>query len=426
MTCPSAHLDTPKVRAVNVRPRWLVALVLTFLIFASSDNARAAIYWANGESIGRANLDATNANPFFIGTFASSSIGRACGVATNSSHIFWADKEHDAIGRANLDGSAPNYAFITAANKPCGLAVNDTHIFWANYQEGSIGRARLDGSEQNRVFVDEAITPCGVAIDSRFIYWASTAADHIGRALIEHGDEGPPLVEEGVDGACGLAINSQHIFWGGYNNAIGRANIDGSNPTEAFITGVNRPCGVAVDGTHIYWTEELADRGGQIGRASLDGTAVNRGILTELSYPCGIALDPQSFAPISSAKVDPSFFYFSKARLDKRKGSAFIAVHFFGAGRFQVETNGLGIQILSAGKVLKGNAMRWIKAWPARNSSKGRRIRRQLRRTGRARVQVRVRFTAIDKLPSTKLKNLTLRLRQPSLPVPPSDRRGPD
>jgi hypothetical protein len=40
-----------------------------------------------------------------------------------------------------------------------------------------------------------------------------------------------------------------------FNNALGRANLDGSNPNQTFITtGVTRPRGIALDSTYLYWT----------------------------------------------------------------------------------------------------------------------------------------------------------------------------
>ena len=52
-------------------------------------------------------------------------------------------------------------------------------------------------------------------------------------------------------------------------DTIGRANLDGTDVDQGFITDSGAQFGVAVDGEHVYWTRSLA---GTIGRANLDGT----------------------------------------------------------------------------------------------------------------------------------------------------------
>ncbi len=62
------------------------------------------LYWANGpNSIGRANLDGTGANPSFVsGIFSANALA----VDSVNGFIFWADLEGDRIGRANLADGA--------------------------------------------------------------------------------------------------------------------------------------------------------------------------------------------------------------------------------------------------------------------------------------------------------------------------------
>ena len=74
-----------------------------------------------------------------------------------------------------------------------------------------------------------------------------------------------------------MAVDGTHVYWA--NNAsgtIGRANLDGSNPNQSFITGANAPIGVAVDGAHVYWTNFPQSAGTGIGRANLDGSMPTR------------------------------------------------------------------------------------------------------------------------------------------------------
>jgi len=72
-----------------------------------------------------------------------------------------------------------------------------------------------------------------------------------------------------------MTVTGSSIYWGEYYaGAIGRANLDGTDPNESFIStggvGTN-PYGLAADGTYLYWTD---DESGSIGRAALDGSGV--------------------------------------------------------------------------------------------------------------------------------------------------------
>jgi virginiamycin B lyase len=87
----------------------------------------------------------------------------------------------------------------------------------------------------------------------------------------------------------GLLFASQasaHLYWGDYDNGIGRANEDGSEATPNFIP-VGRTWDVAVGGSHIYWSNEATDA---IGRANLDGTGVEPAIVTGLGDPTSLVV----------------------------------------------------------------------------------------------------------------------------------------
>jgi virginiamycin B lyase len=82
-----------------------------------------------------------------------------------------------------------------------------------------------------------------------------------------------------------------HVYWTNFTaGAIGRANVDGTGPTQSFVTGPKNPSGVAVDGQHVYWTNYAA---GSIGRANLDGSGANPNFITGLFQPYGVAVDGQ-------------------------------------------------------------------------------------------------------------------------------------
>ena len=85
---------------------------------------------------------------------------------------------------------------------------------------------------------------------------------------------------------------------------IGRANLDGSNPNEDFITGANLPTQVAVDGADIYWTSSSGP--GSIGRANLGGTGVNQSFIGGQSHPSGIVLGGPGAQAIKFTSTAPT------------------------------------------------------------------------------------------------------------------------
>lgn len=390
------------------------ALITLLFLCSLCGHASAAVYWGDGGAIGRVNSDLSYLEPYLIGAVNAVDIAGACGVAVNGTHIFWGDRGHGMIGRSNLDGTNPHYSFITGASEPCGVALDGSYIYWASRGSNSIGRAKLDGSESTNTFVNGVDTPCGIAVDSAFIYWASMKEGNIGRALIENGVKGPPLVEGEKSGLCGVAVNKEHIFWGGYRDVIGRANLDGSEPNLAFIQGVNRPCSVAVDGSHVYWTEEGSGGGGQIGRASLDGTAVNRGLVTGLRFPCGIAADSVVFPPppVSVPLAEKSLCSVSSVYRNKRDGTAVLEMEAAAHGEIRIKTRGLKWRILNRERPPWHHGwQKWrIKIWPAKRGVSAMQIRHQLKHLGRAPLKVRLWCQGEDEgdLPTTKVKRVTL------------------
>ncbi|MGC1852881.1 MAG: hypothetical protein WA687_10640 [Solirubrobacterales bacterium] len=402
---------------------WLVGLLAMVAAFvAHTSIAEGAIYWANGSTIGRANLDGSHADPNFISQHFLLNIRGVCGLAVNESHIYWADEGQGTIGRANLDGTNPEYAFITGASRPCGVAVDDSHVYWANREpwelvgkaNGSIGRAGLDGTEQNQEFLAGIPNPCGVAVDDQFLYWTGRlGTGYVGRALLAGPTQGPPLVDgiENYD-LCGLAVNEQFLFWGGFGDKVGRVGIDGSNPEVGFISGIERPCGVALDDGHIYWSENSIL--GALGMARLDGSEVKRGIITDRVSICGIAVDGRYVPPLPPPYVPPprpGACALIAIRHDPSKGSAVVVLDANAHGRLSVKTRGLGWRVLTD-EPEHGGFARWrVKIWPGATGPVAKRIRRQLGRKGRAPVNLRISCDPWDEriLPSTKVRKIALR-----------------
>jgi hypothetical protein len=274
------------IRRISV----LVGIALVAFGALLTTRASAAIYWANfsnRSSIGRANLDGSNANPHFI-----TGANQPFAVAVDAAHIYWANGS--SIGRANIDGSGVNQNFITGVSRGgYGLGLDGKHIYWANSGANAIGRANIDGTgvDQNFIYVSDGIFVNGVTVAGPYIYWTNGVG--IGRATLDGNNVNEQFIQNN-DNPLGLAVDAAHIYWasgcqgecGGHS--IGRANLDGTGSTTQFITGLHYPAGIGIDGAHIYWSE-----GQNIGRANLEGSGVNRQLISlpPGNTPYGIAID---------------------------------------------------------------------------------------------------------------------------------------
>jgi hypothetical protein len=137
--------------------------------------------------------------------------------------------------------------------------VSGSHIYWTNPDASTIGRARLDGTDVEQDFIPTLGHPAGLAVDDDHVYWvnANITPDFLG--------------------------------------AIGRADLDGSNPDQTFTTSAMAPSfgflsGVAVDGSHIYWADFSYP---SVVRAGLDGDGVEPGFIATgiFTFPRDVAVD---------------------------------------------------------------------------------------------------------------------------------------
>ena len=164
------------------------------------------------------------------------------GVGVDSKFVYWA--QPNSIGRANLDGSGANQSFVTTGSaNPLGLAVTSSAIFWAGMMRTYMGRVDIDGTNPQATFITlpgPGTTICGIAADSNFVYWQTRAADSESVAPRFGGGAPEPNFITGAGNVnCGIAVDSSFLYWATRENptppdSIARAAVGGGAPSFSF------------------------------------------------------------------------------------------------------------------------------------------------------------------------------------------------
>jgi uncharacterized protein YjbI with pentapeptide repeats len=136
-----------------------------------------------------------------------------------------------------------------------------------------------------------SLTPLG------HIYWANASGNTIGRADLDGSDVDEDFIS-GASGPSNVLVHGQFIYWGNAtactedgacDGSIGRAKLNGTDINEHFIPA-DTPYGLAISGQYIYWGSTGI---GKIGRADLNGTDVNPSFVTGLNQPDGVVVNGQ-------------------------------------------------------------------------------------------------------------------------------------
>jgi sugar lactone lactonase YvrE len=370
--------------------RVLLAAVLFALAMPAT--AGAYIYYSDGSSVGRANLDGSAANNAFIPGLIN-----AQGVAVDGQHIFWANFTSKYIGRADLDGSHVVVNMIRTDGSPIGVATDGTHVYWADIDNNQIGRATVDGADVRQGFITGANTVEGVAVDGSHVYW-NTASGYVGRANLDGTAPNQTFVPV-PDFPTMVAVDAAHIYvtdFGG-SNGISRVGIDGMGVTPNFIAAGADPEAVAVDAGHVYWSNVNA---GTLSRAAIDGSGKAQ-IMSGLSSPSGLAVD---------ALPPPNKFSFGKLKRNKKRGTATLAVDLPGPGELALTGKGLVVQRPAAEDRRADPAYRAVSGGTVNLliKAKGRK-KRKLKHTGKVKVDPTVTFTPTRGTPATQSRPLKLK-----------------
>jgi hypothetical protein len=287
-------------RVIRQTAQLATLLMLAMAISAAKfpTAASAYVYWVNGSSIARANLDGSQSDPEFI-----ADAGSRNGIAVDSRHMYWQRisvkgkqppfKISESIARARLSGTRVEPQFISrhvavGGNAP-GLAVNSKHIYWVNPHKFGIARANINGKKVDPNFITGLDYISDIAVDSRHIYWSGAYA--IGRADLDGTDVRQEFIGTGLSVPVGVTVDRKNIYWTMSGYGIGRARLDGTNVEQDFLPLPVSLTGIAVDSAHIYWADFGGGGTGSVGRANLSGRGANDTFIGGQLPLTGLALD---------------------------------------------------------------------------------------------------------------------------------------
>jgi hypothetical protein len=195
-----------------------------------------------------------------------------------------------------------NPDLISTGGATGAMALSGQTVYVTDYEAGTIGVGNVSNGGFARNFITGATDPSAVAV-GQYIYWTNvgtgpTGSGTIGRADLDGQNVNQTFITVGGD-PRGLAVDGQYVYWtNDTTGTIGRAKLDGTDVEQSFITGAGSPNRIAVDGSHIYWSNLLIDPQtstfyGTISRANLDGTQITPDLVGHTGTIAGLALDSQ-------------------------------------------------------------------------------------------------------------------------------------
>jgi hypothetical protein len=371
------------------------------------------VYWANDDqtSIGRAKINGTGANSNFI-----TGVNGVHGVAIDSKFIYWTTLNSgvSTIGRANLDGSGVNNQFIrNNVTAPTSVAVTSSALYWTN-QVGmggtTIGRANLDGGSPAPNFIPGPVNPCGLAADSNFLYFFSDAT-HIARATLDGTSVDRNFITI-PEHFCGLAVDSNFLYWStGTPNTIGRVPVGGGAANANFVpagTTTGGPCGVAVNSQYLFWGNQDANT---VGRSNINGGSPNGTFIPGPTNPCQLAAAPSNKITVNSVSKK------------KKKGTAAINAKVPGPGQVTLnqtntppDANATATGVKQIGLTLTQASSFALAVKPVGKTAKkmNKQIKKQLRKKRKAKAKAKVTVfihfvpAGLAGVPNTQQVNVTL------------------
>lgn len=273
----------------NALARSTYVIVLTVALLNHA-HAISQLFWTNPgtNSIFRSNPDGTNVRKivdvsavFGAGSYFPNSITAV------GDKIYWNDILSGDVYSANADGTQASVLIDSATAVPSlsslrfngGLSTNGSSLFFTG--SNRFFSADLDGSNfVNHGFLAESGDLDGVVVGNQY-FQANTNGGFAsiftydldgsnGQELIDmHDLLGTPPANDIL--VRGITSDGTYIYWSIFTeDAVYRAELDGSNPTELFSN--NNAYGVTTDGGTIITSSFQSD---DISATNIDGSNTN-------------------------------------------------------------------------------------------------------------------------------------------------------
>ena len=304
----------------------LALTVCASLLLLAAPRAEAFIYWtdAGTQSIGRANLDGTDANVSFI-----AGITDPGAIAVDDTYIYWAHRSGSGIGRARLDGTGVDPDFIPDSGPyvVTGLCVNKEHLFWvtrkANIMDRNnedwyydrIYRADVDGTDVQLPWMsingprpmtgcavkgDYLVYTCGLITD-----WSAVPIYFMYSARgMNHADDDPVDRYQTLWSffwTAGVAAGDTYFYW---LSSHGMFRMEPGLPLYWTVAAPSdlpgADGGLAKQDEYLFWTD---DTGSRIGRIKKSGKESQPDFMTAPVTPVGVAADAGKPAQVAALSV---------------------------------------------------------------------------------------------------------------------------
>jgi DNA-binding beta-propeller fold protein YncE len=419
------------IDASGMNPNAPKAIVLdsaTGRIYVAAQGGKK-IHYANLEGGGTGVLDTTGAP-------VDGPIGLA--IDPVARRVYWANDDGNTIGYAGLDGGGGSAIATTGAtmNQPYALALDAAggRIYWANYADSKISYARLDGTGGGDLNTTGTTIsgPRGVTLDlaAGRLYVTNHTGQSVSYVRLDNSGGGDlPTTGATKNFPEGIAFDPDagRLYWTNTNppGKIAFAATDGSGGGDLSTAGatthgpvypllLKRPVGTgapAVSGASTLGSQLSCSQGewaadipaSSFYRAPLDysyqwnrganpiagATAPTYTADARGTYTCTVSAEnaagttAQTSAPVSVGdQSPPGELSLSKARLDKRKGTATVKATVGGPGKLSLSGKDIARQTAMANAA--GTVALTIKAkGPARQ---------KLKHAGKVRVDFEVTF----------------------------------
>jgi virginiamycin B lyase len=181
--------------------------------------------------------------------------------------------------------------------------VSAQRLLWVNLDNPSIAASGLDGSDPNNYLISsddvgaDGFGPNDVAANADYVYWTDLDTGSIGRADRDGGNVQQQFIS-GLDLPWHVTVTDTHIYWSDWRTeAIGRAALDGTDVAPVFVADVGEAVGLAASDSYLYWGN--AEGNGSIGRVGLDGSGSDPDFISN------------GVGSVSSVTVDATHIYWT-------------------------------------------------------------------------------------------------------------------